>query len=105
MNNKSGKLPKLTAEKIIAKLRKNSKKFKIYSVKSIALFGSHLRGENKRKSDIDFLVAFEKSTFDNYMNLKIFLENLFKRKIDLLTESSLKPTLSYIKKEAQYVRA
>jgi len=34
-----------------------------------------------------------KTTFDNYMDLKFYLEDLFKREVDLVIESSIKPRL------------
>jgi len=59
------------------------------------LFGSYLKGEAKESSDIDVLVEFEKGkkTFDNYMELKFFLEDLFKRKVDPVIDESVKPEL------------
>jgi uncharacterized protein len=45
-------------------------------------------------------VEFEKPTFDNFMNLAFFLEDLFQRKVDLVTSSSLSPYIGpYVKKE------
>ncbi len=46
-------------------------------------------------SDIDILVEFEKDkkTFDNYMDLKFFLEDLFKCKVDLVIAEAIKPDL------------
>ena len=53
------------------------------------------RGEGKETSDLDFLVEFESGyeTFDNYMELKFFLEDLFHRKIDLVTVEALRPQM------------
>jgi predicted nucleotidyltransferase len=58
-----------------------------FGVKRIGIFGSFARGEQKRTSDIDVLVEFAhgKATFDNFMQLAFCLEDLFSRKIDLLT--------------------
>ena len=50
---------------------------KKYRVKRIGLFGSYVRGEQKRYSDIDFLVEFEKPTFDNFMDLVFSLLKIF----------------------------
>jgi predicted nucleotidyltransferase len=68
---------------------------KKYHVRKIGIFGSFARGEEKEGSDIDVLVVFEKGskTFDNYMDLKFFLEDLFHRKIDLVTVEALRPQL------------
>lgn len=66
-----------------------------YHVRKIGVFGSFARGEEKEGSDIDVLVEFEKGckTFDNYMDLKFFLEDLFNRKVDLVTVDTLRPQL------------
>lgn len=76
-----------------------------FGVKSLRIFGSTVRGENKPESDIDILVEFNgPATFDEYMDLKIFLEDLLGKQIDLVTEKALKPRLRpYIEKEAIYV--
>jgi len=66
-----------------------------YGVKRIGFFGSLARNEQKETSDIDVLVEFEKGakTFDNYMNLKFFLEEVFGRKVDLVISDALKPQI------------
>jgi len=68
---------------------------KKYGVKKIGIFGSFARGEGREDSDIDILVIFEEGakTFDNFMELKFFLEDLFNRKIDLVTFEALRPQL------------
>ncbi|MEK6913569.1 MAG: nucleotidyltransferase domain-containing protein [Nanoarchaeota archaeon] len=89
--------------KILNKIKGNKKEIKNFGVKRIGLFGSVVRGKQKKNSDIDFIVSFEKITFDNYFLLLRFFEKMFKKKIDLVIESDLKPELNYIKKEAEYV--
>jgi len=42
---------------------------------------------------LDFLVEFKKNSFDAYMDLKIFLEELFECKVDLVLADSIKPRL------------
>ncbi len=49
----------LTDKKIMNLLKKHDDVLKKYKVKRIGLFGSYVRGEQKRHSDIDFLVEFE----------------------------------------------
>jgi len=74
-------------------------------VKRIGLFGSYIRNEQKDRSDIDILVEFEKNqkTFDNYMDLKFFLEDLFKSKVDLVVVEAIKPDLKpYIMRSVRY---
>lgn len=66
-----------------------------FHVKQIGIFGSFARGEEKGQGDIDILVQFQDGfkTFDNFMDLKYFLEELFKRSVDLVTFEALKPQL------------
>lgn len=66
-----------------------------FGVRSLALFGSVARDEATAASDLDFLVEFEgAATFDRYMDLKFFLEDLFHRPVDLVTKRSLKPLIA-----------
>jgi len=64
-----------------------------YGVKQIGLFGSFVRDEGKSDSDIDLLVDIEKEkkTFRNFMSLNYYLEDLFGRRVDLITIQSLSP--------------
>lgn len=67
---------------------------KNYKVQSLYAFGSVLRQDFSAKSDIDFLVNFQKMELleysDNYFDFLFALEKIFNRKIDLITEKSLK---------------
>jgi len=97
----------LTRKIILKKLEENIKQVKRYGVKRIGLFGSYIRHEQKGKSDVDILVEFEKGmkTFDNYMELKFFLEELLKCKVDLVISDSLKPRIKpYIMREVEYAK-
>jgi uncharacterized protein len=65
-----------------------------FGIKSLLLFGSVARNEANQESDLDFVVDFDGTiTFDRYMDLKIFLEDLFGKKIDLALEDTLKPQI------------
>ncbi len=68
---------------------------KSYGVRKIGLFGSFSRSLQSNKSDVDILVEFypNKKNFDNYMELKFFLEKLLQRKVDLVIKEALKPRL------------
>ena len=67
---------------------------KKYGVKSLAVFGSMARGDDHEGSDVDVLVTFEgKATFDNFMGLKLDLEDLFGRRVDLGTPNTLRPEM------------
>ncbi len=60
--------------------------------KSLSVFGSALNDNFiKGKSDLDFLVEFDVSTFDLFFNFRDRLSRLFKyEKVDLITVGSLK---------------
>jgi predicted nucleotidyltransferase len=62
-----------------------------YGVKRIGIFGSFARSEQTRSSDVDVLVEFSdgQATFDNFMHLVYFLEDIFNRKVDLLTAGGI----------------
>jgi len=88
---------------IIGLLEKHKTILKKFKVKKIGLFGSFARGEQKRHSDIDFMVEFYEPTFDNFMDLLFSLEKLFNRKVELITDGSLSPYLQpLVEKEIKY---
>ena len=82
-------------QKMLSTIDRNRQQLKTLGVRRIGLFGSFARRQQKAKSDVDFLVEFNKKqkTFDNYMDLKFFLEKKFKRKVDLVLKDSLKPSV------------
>ena len=69
-----------------------------FGVKEIGIFGSYARSEQEEQSDIDILVEFKNGykTFDNYMDLKDFLEDLLAMGVDLVVKTALKPRLKEI---------
>ena len=81
---------KLNENKIISSLRKHKDVLSKYMVKRIGLFGSYVKGKQRTDSDIDFVVEFEKPTFDNFMNLAFYLEDLFGKKVDILTPEGIR---------------
>ena len=97
-------MKKINKKEILKQIEKNKDELKTRGVKKIGLFGSILRGKQTKKSDIDILIEFKNLSFDNYAEVLMLLERLFKRKIDLITESSLRPEMAYVKKEAKYAR-
>jgi len=84
----------------------NQDKIKAFGVKKLGLFGSYVRGEQQPHSDIDFLVEFEqgKKTFKNFMRLSFLLEEIFDRRIELVTTEALSPYIRpYVIQEVEYV--
>lgn len=73
-----------------------------FGVKDLMLFGSAARDEVRPESDVDVLVDFERQPdFDRFMDLKFFLEDILKTKVDLVTREALKPRMRpIIEKEA-----
>lgn len=68
-----------------------------FGAKHISVFGSAARDELNDASDIDVLVEFDGlPTFDNYMGFKFFLQDLFMRRVDLVTQDSIKPRMRQI---------
>ena len=67
-----------------------------FGVRRIGLFGSHVRGQARARSDVDILVEMEQPTFDNYMDLKFYLEKHLRRQVDLVLADSIKPRLKPI---------
>lgn len=72
-----------------------------FGIAELALFGSAARDELREDSDVDVLVTFSgPSTFDRYFGLKSYLEDLFGRNVDLVTEKGLKPRArAYVSKD------
>jgi len=95
----------LNSDEILKKIEESKDKIKKFGVRRIGLFGSYIRSEQKKESDIDVLVEFKKGkkTFDNYMELKFFLEDLFNCKVDLVILESINPDLKpHILKSVKY---
>jgi len=92
-------------EDVLKLIADNREAISTLGVKSLALFGSLARGDAGPESDVDILVEFQgSSTFDRYMDLKFFLEELLNRPVDLVTRKALKTRLRpYVEKEAIYV--
>lgn len=63
-----------------------------WQVRELALFGSALRADFKPESDVDLLISFHESAnwglFD-HVQMRLDLESIFKRKIDLVTRRAL----------------
>ena len=98
--------PVQTKEKTLSLIEEHRDRIKALGVKKLGLFGSFVREEQDVKSDIDLLVEFEhgKKTFDNFIQLSFFLEDLFKRRVELVRPESLRPYIGpHIMNEVEYV--
>lgn len=94
-------------KKEVVKIIRNSKSEleSRYGVQRLGLFGSYVRDKQRKRSDIDILVAFNRDIdlFD-FLDLREFLENRLHVKVDLVMESALKPAIGRrILSEVEYV--
>ncbi|MHA1233235.1 MAG: nucleotidyltransferase family protein [Candidatus Helarchaeota archaeon] len=88
----------------ILSILKDKKEYleKKFGVKKIGIFGSYIRGRQTEKSDIDIYVEFDidKINLDKYYKLIEFLEDIFNKKIDIITKAGFETIrIQYIKDE------
>ncbi len=76
-----------------------------YKISEIGIFGSYVRGEQKKRSDVDILVDFyESPSLIEFIEIQHFLSEQLKVKVDLVMKSSLKPYIGkVILKEVVYL--
>lgn len=99
-------IPVKTKAMALTLLEEHRDTLRFFGVKKLGLFGSFARENQRVDSDVDLLVEFEqgKKTFDNFMELSFFLEDLLKRRVELVTPESLSPYIGpHIMKEVEYV--
>jgi len=84
-----------SSNEIMKILISNMSDIEKFHISKLALFGSFVRDEQNEASDVDILVEFEDGheTFDNFMDLKFYLEELFGRKVDVVIFDSIKPSM------------
>jgi predicted nucleotidyltransferase len=62
-----------------------------FGVRELTLFGSVARDEATPESDVDVLVALDgPASFDRFMDLKFFLEEILSARVDLVTHAGLR---------------
>ncbi len=82
----------MSREQVLKILREHSRQVREFGVTSLAVFGSVARDEARQDSDVDILVEFDPPpTFERYMDLKFYLEDLLGHRVDLGTPETLKP--------------
>lgn len=81
-------------DEVIRILAQHGDQIAEFGIRRLALFGSVARDRANSRSDVDFLVEFEgPATFDRYIELSFFLEELLGCRVDLVTASSLRASM------------
>jgi len=79
-----------------------------YKVRSIGIFGSYVKGREKKDSDLDILVEFDKSAdlgLLEFIRLENYLSDVLGIKVDLVEKRALKPRIrKHILKEVIYIK-
>jgi predicted nucleotidyltransferase len=85
----------LTLQKILEILRQQIPMLtERYSVETLEVFGSYVRSEQKKDSDLDVLVTFkEDPSLLTYITIENYLSDLLGIKVDLVMKDSLKPKI------------
>jgi uncharacterized protein len=100
-------MPVQTKAQVLSLLQEFQQEIHRFGVSRCGVFGSFVRDSGiHEQSDVDILIAFEpeKKTFDNFIHLSFFLEDIFGRKVDLITIESLSPYIGpHILDEVEYI--
>ncbi len=94
-----------TKQDVLQRLRANTPRIRALGVLRIGLFGSFTRDQQNEGSDVDLIVEFEpeRKSFDSFIQLSFFLEELLGRRVDLVTTQALSPYIGpHILAEAVY---
>lgn len=83
----------MNKQAVLTRLKTNLEEIRQrFSVKTISIFGSIARDESTGNSDVDVLVVFDqKASFDIFMDLKFYLEDMLGMSVDLVTDKALRP--------------
>ncbi|MBI4493812.1 MAG: nucleotidyltransferase family protein [Chloroflexi bacterium] len=84
-----------TLEEVLGTLRAHLPELgERYAVKKLGVFGSYVRGQQRKRSDIDILVEFERApTLFEFVDLQQHLGALLGVKVDLVMKSALRPAI------------
>ncbi len=78
-----------------------------YKIKEIGIFGSFVRNEQRKMSDVDILVEFDEESIPDllkFIEMERYLEKMLSRKVDLVREGGIRPELkTIILKEVIYL--
>lgn len=90
-------------DEVLRLIEQNREHLNRLGVRRLGLFGSCARDEATSNSDLDFVVEFTEKSFDAYMDVKAFLEDLFGCRVDLVLADTIKPRLRpIIQRETVY---
>ena len=94
-----------TLQDILVALRSERERlFAKYALTSMAVFGSAARGEQRPDSDVDIMVEFDTSKDYDFLELAEELQQLLKRRVDLVVRKGLRPWyLETIERDLRYV--
>jgi predicted nucleotidyltransferase len=84
----------ITKEQIVKTITSTKPELQRYGIRDIGLFGSYVRDEQTKTSDIDILIDFEseKENYDNYMAVYDIIERLFlNERVEIVTKNGLSP--------------
>ena len=78
---------------------------KEFKIKELGVFGSYVRGDQKKNSDVDILVEFNQTPgFFDYLKMENRLSVILKKPVDLVMKGSLKPAIGkHIMREVLYI--
>ncbi len=98
--------PTESKEEAIQRIQAARQQLAELGVTGIGLFGSFVTGRQTPASDVDILVEFapDQHSFDNFMELSFFLEDLMGRTVDVVTPEALSPHIGpHILREVERV--
>lgn len=78
--------------------------FKLFRVKTLAVFGSYARNEQHNESDVDILVEFDSPVGVEFIDLGNYLERILTLRVDLVSRNGIKPQyFKQIRDDLKYV--
>lgn len=95
-----------TKKGVLSLVQEHQGQIRKLGVSRLGLFGSFVREQQDSASDVDVLVEFERGrkTYDNFVQVAFLLEELFGRRVELITPESLSPYIGpQILREVEYV--
>jgi len=95
----------MSRKSVLNLLKKHQAELRNLGVRTLALFGSVARDQAGPDSDIDILIEFsEAPNFDRFMEVKIYLEDILGKRVDLVMPQSVRPQMRpYIEQDLVYV--